>query len=642
MLINTSYDKDFEASFNRLSEKYGIEFTKMLGVDAETLDRSKYFTKYTKGGRQAQEELTVNPTANITRSDIIATSRNVNDPHDKLFSMHKMYIEIRKKYGKRDADMWLEYIFNGTLYLHDFPSTTSKPYCFANSLKLVAENGMYFLDQFPTGPAKHLDTFCHHVLETISWLSNRQAGAVGLPDLIVYLYYFWNKDIEENRWGLGTDAKSAKEYALQNIQSMIFDLNQPYLRIVESAFTNVTIMDENYLIAFFGDKDFPDGTPMMDKIDEIKNFQLWFLEILEETRKTHEFTFPVLTYSLLYQDNKFVDADFARKCSDINCEWLDGNFFTGGDVTSLSSCCRLVNNYEKLNGHMNSIGGTDLDIGSCKVSTINLRRIALEVGKDGYIDRLKELLSINMHALDVQRHIIQRNIEKGLLPQFNAGLLKFNRMYSTIGITGVYEALDELGLIETDEFGYKRYSKEADDFACLILDTINEIKDEFTSDKDYAMNVEAIPAESAAVKLAKADKLLFPNCKDVHILGNQWIPLSQNCTMQEKLRLGKMLDDKCGGGQIAHINIAGKFSSSDQAWEMLNACARDGGQYFCFNPIIRGCENNHHWIGSKNCPHCGGKTVEEVTRIVGFLRPVSSFSKERKEEYKLRTWYNVD
>ena len=647
MNIEYSTDRDFANTFNKLYQEYGEEFAKLLGVDMERFDRNKYFNKYTKGTKQSKEDLIVNPSANVTGQDIKVLTRDINDAHDKLFAMNKIYLEMKKQFGKREADKWLEMIWIGELYMHDFPSSTFKPYCFATSLQSVAEKGLFFIDQFPAGPAKHLDTFCHHVLETVSWCSNKQSGAVGLPDLLVYMYYFWSRDVKSNYMHMNEHPDSADRWARQNIQSVIFDMNQPYLRITESAFTNVTIMDKAYLEGFFGAKEFPDGEPMVLEIDEIQNFQKIFMEELCATLHTQMFTFPVITYSALRVDGKFADEEFARWACETNMEWNNGNFYISGDVTSLSSCCRLVNDTaqinKKLEGHVNSIGGTDLDIGSCKVSTINLHRIALKVKYDNkdFFEELEKDALVDIKSLHIQRHIIQRNIEKGLLPNFTSGLVKFERMFSTIGIVGLYEALDELNLINTDEFGNKSYSEEGLNFAVKVLDTLNNIKDRWTEDKEYTMNIEAIPAESAAVKLAKADALMYPDSKKIKLLGNQWIPLSEACTLEEKLRLGKILDSKVGGGQIAHINIAGRFNNFDQAWDMLDYCAENGGAYFCFNSITNECANSHHWIGSKICPICGGEIVDQYTKLVGFTRPVSSFGKERAAEFKARKWMKI-
>ena len=205
------------------------------------------------------------------------------------------------------------------------------------------------------------------------------------------------------------------------------------------------------------------------------------------------FTFPVLTYSLLFQDGKFVDEEFARWCSDHNTDWCDSNFFVSGDVTSLSSCCRLVNDFTKLNGFINSIGGTSLKIGSVKVNTMNLMRIAYESGKDEekYFEILRDRTHTIIKTLDVVRHIIVRNVEKGLLPNYSQKLIEIKNQYNTIGINALYETIRYFGFIEEDELGNKFYSEKGMEFACKILDTINEIKD--TYHYDYSINVEAVP-----------------------------------------------------------------------------------------------------------------------------------------------------
>lgn len=154
--------------------------------------------------------------------------------------------------------------------------------------------------------------------------------------------------------------------------------------------------------------------------------------------------------------------------------------------------------------------------------------------------------------------------------------------------------------------------------------------------------MEAVPGETCNIKLSELDHIMFPNAPYYYIYGNQWIPLREQCTMAEKIRLGAMLDIKCGGGQIAHINIEGKFSSKEQAWQLLNEIARKGVIYFAFNGKIKECINNHHWIGGDVCPTCGEKVSEEYTRVVGFLRPKSSFSRERMQEYDERRWFNKD
>ena len=357
------------------------------------------------------------------------------------------------------------------------------------------------------------------------------------------------------------------------------------------------------------------------------------------------FTFPVLTYSLLYQNGEFVDKEFARWCSDHNSLWCDSNFFVSGDVTSLSSCCRLVNDFSKLDGFINSIGGTSLKIGSVKVNTMNLMRIAYESNgdRDKFFEILEERTNTIIKTLDVIRHIIYRNIQKGLLPNYTQGLIDLKNQYNTIGINALYEAVRYFDGITTDEFGYQSYTEEGLQFASDILDKINEIKDSYNF--DYSINVEAVPAERCAVILCQKDSLLYENKYDDFIYANQWIPLTEKCTLDEKIRLGSLLDKKCGGGQICHINLAAPFNTTDQAWDMLNYIAKKGVIYFAFNNKISVCKHNHGFVTKHDievCPICGNPAIDTYQRIVGYLVPSSNYSKERYREFTNRFWYNMN
>lgn len=269
--------------------------------------------------------------------------------------------------------------------------------------------------------------------------------------------------------------------------------------------------------------------------------------------------------------------------------------------------------------YFNSLGGTALEVGSVKVNTINLARIAYESSKEAYMERLKELTTLCCMTLDTQRHIIQRDIEKGLLPNYTHELLHLSSQYSTIGVIGIYEALEHYGLTAKDEFGNTYYTDEAIAFAQELFKTIHETKDAFLKDnaRDYQINIEQIPAERAASILMEKDKLFFPGeAYELPLYGNQFIPLGIKCTIQEKIRLSALLDRACNGGSIAHINIDAPFASFESAWDALNYVARSGVVYFAFCTRISACESNHGFYGDA-CPICGKPKVTTYQRIVG-------------------------
>lgn len=518
--------------------------------------------------------------------------------------------------------------------------------CFAYDLKDLAEKGLYFLgDTFNARPPKHLVTFIDFVKEYINFASNRSSGAVGLPNLIPYMYYFWKKDVDNNYLGV-TVSKSERVYAEQNIQRFIYAVNQPCVRDgQQSAFTNTSVFDRPYFEALFGGSTFPDGTFMIDYEEEIIDFQKIYMEVMAKIREENMFTFPVSSISLLRKDGKFEDEEFAEWAIKHNMKWSDSNFFIDDSVSSLSNCCRLKSDIRDL-GYFNSVGGTALKVGSVKVSTINLARIALDTNtKEEYLNELEIRTLSNIRALDVVRNIIKRNVEKGLLPNFSYELVDFEHLYNTIGFIGVYETMKKFGCTKTDEFGNVFYTEEASEFGNQIFDTMRKVADKFISDNhcDYMINTEQIPGESAAAKLMSKDKFFYPdsNIYDLPLYGNQFIPLGINTTLHERIRIQAMFDGFCNGGSILHANIDKPFDTYEKAKKMTEYIADAGVTYFAFNTKIQACKNNHAFYGT-TCPVCGKPIATEYTRIVGFYTPVNTWSNPRKNEYEMRKWENTN
>ena len=633
MEISLKLNKDFERCLEDLKKKYGEDFEYINGVHSSQLDFSEFLSKFIQNDTMA--DATIDPNANARHKDIRSFMTEKGKSEDKLFGLNKIFLEIKEMWGLRTAKQWLEAEFSKALYLNDSSTASYFAYCWANDLTRLATEGLFFISDYNNQPPKHLTTFFDDVIEFVSFLSNRQSGAVGLPNILIWAYYFWKNDVEN-----GYYLKDPDTYLRQNFQKLIYRLNQPFLRIDQCAFTNISIFDRPYLESLFGGIEFPDGSFVIDQIEELIKCQKVFMEVVSDVRKEQMFTFPVLTYSLLYKDGKFQDEEFARWASNHNIEWSDSNFFVSGDVGVLSNCCRLLSDTKKISGFINSIGGTALSIGSCRVSTINLVRIAYEskFNKKKYIEILKDRVLLDCKALASMRYILKRNIEKGLLPNYQDGAVELDKQFCTIGGIGMYEVMDLFGLIESDEFGNKSYSDEAVEFATQILDTINDVKDHFEC--DFTFNVEMIPAENCAGVICQADNLIYEQNK-YYIYSNQWIPLTEKCTIQEKCRLGSLFDAKCGGGCIAHIDIENRFPNEETAWKMLNYVASKGVIYFAFTTKINVCRHKHSFIGTKTCPVCGEQMTDQYARVVGFYTPVSGYQKIRKKEFNARKWYDV-
>lgn len=639
MNINIRLNKNFTTQYNKLQDEFGTDIAKINGFDDGQLSYTDFIDNFVDQSTVADASIDGN--SNVSHKDIVTLEKEMPKPHEKLLAFNKIYYEIQKKYGFQTANEWLRAEWIGWLYMHDANTTSFKHYCFAYDLKDLAEKGLYFIEGRNAEPAKHLSTFVDFVKEYISYACNRSSGAVGLPNLIPYMFYFWKKDVDD-----GYYVRSKEYYAKQQFQRFIYAVNQPYLRDgSQSAFTNTSVFDRPYFEALFGGTEFPDGTFMIDYEEEIIEFQKWYMEVMAKIRHENMFTFPVSTISLLRQNGKFVDEDFATWAIKHNMEWSDSNIFCDSSVNSLSNCCRLKSNIEDL-GYFNSVGGTALKVGSIKVSTINLARLALDTNsEEEYLDELKKRVTINLKALDCVRHIIKRNVEKGLLPNFSYGLVDFPHLYNTIGFIGIYETMKKFGYTRVDELGDTYYTDKASAFGKKIFETMRKTADEFIKEYncDYQINTEQIPGETAAAKLMRKDKFFYPNADiyDLPLYGNQFIPLGIKTTGQERVRIASEFDGYCSGGSILHYNIDTPFDSFEKAWKMTNYIADQGVTYFAFNTKIQACKHNHAFYGTK-CPICGEPVDTEFTRIVGFYTPVKTYSKERKAEFEMRKWGDIN
>lgn len=635
MDIRINLDRDFEMNYDILQREFGSDMARLNGFSDAQLSYTDFIDNFVD--KQTVADASVDGNANVGHKDIVSLENEMSKPHSKLLAFNKIFYELKKKYGYRTAVEWLRNEWDGHFYLHDGYNTTMKPYCYAYDLEELVNRGLYFIDNFNAKAPQHLTTFTDFVSEFISYACNRSSGAVGLPSFLVYSFYFWKRDCENNYL-----IRSPEYYRDQSFQEIVYRLNQPFLRAgIQSSFTNFSIFDRPYIEALFGGKEFPDGTFIIDYVDDLIEYQKAFMRVVSEVRSQCMMTFPVLTYALLRKDGKFVDEEFAKWCCEHNMKWGDSNFFISDDVTSLSNCCRLKSDIKDL-GYFNSLGNVALEVGSVKVNTINLARLSYECDTtEEYLEKLKEKAILCLKVLERVRHIIMRNVDKGLLPNYSLKLMDMAKQYNTIGIIGLYEALQKYEFIVKDEFGNVSYTDGGIEFAKDIMEVLNETKNEFTKDAGYMANIEQIPGERAASILMQKDKMLFPDeAYDLPLYGNQWIPLGIKTTMHEKIRLSAILDNACNGGSIAHINIDSPIKDFDTAWKLLNYIADEGVQYFAFNLRISACKHNHGFYGDV-CPECGEPVETTYQRIVGFLVPTKTYSAERKAEFAMRDWFTI-
>lgn len=632
MNISVKLDKDFTNWLDYLCKKYGEEFEKINGFSENNLNLSGFIDAFIGANNTANA--TIDSNANVQSKDVSNLINEIPKPYLKLLGFNKVFYEIKKKFGLKRAREFLEAEWRGDIFTHNSSQISTLPYCWNYDLQRLATDGMFFIENLKTKPAQHLTTFCDHVLEFVSWVSNRQSGASGIANVLMWLFWFWKKDVEQRHY-----IKDPEYYRDQCFQKFCFDLNMPYLRVTQASYTNVSIFDKVYCEEAFGNFIYPDGMIFAEHVDEFIEFQKAFLVKLQEMRATNIFTYPVMTYCLVYRDDKFVDEPFARWLSKHNMMYADANFLVSGKTTSFASCCRLLNDTSSLkDAVVNSIGGSSLGIGSISVITLNLAGYsAAAATEDEFFQLLEKNEKLVLDVNDRVRHIIKRNIEKGLLPNYKEGLIDMSHQFSTVGINGLYEAAKRFGYVVVDEMGYHFYTLEGIQFAKKVLNCINKLKEDYTT--EYAINCEQTPMENGAIKLAAKNTLLYNT--DEYITANQWIALKDKATVQARAQIAGILDQECGGGVITHYQLDAPLTSEETAWNLLNYIARQGGIYFAFNLKIN-VDSNKHTFTTHTCPFCGEAPVDTYQRCVGYLVPASSWSEGRKRELKERDWMNLN
>lgn len=653
-MIKLSLDNQFEEKMKELKSKYGEEMMMVEGMSDSQFDTTQFFVNFMQNSTVA--DASIDDNANVTGRTINTMINESQKPFLKLLSRNKIYIEMKEEFGKKVADDFLEKAVNGRLYEHDSHLSSYLPYCFAFSVKPIVDKGLFFLEEMKANAPQHWDTFNHHILEFISYATNQQAGAVGIPDYLIYAYYFYNKDIKDYNY----DEKMAERYRNQKFQEFIFSLNQPYLKGgIQSAYTNVSILDKNHIIKFFGAETYPNGEMIIDHLKGLLEFQGYFLDYIGELRKEKWHTFPVISASVIFdaqaypETDGFADIETAKMVVNHNYKYgfNDVNIMMVDEATSLASCCRLVSdtdqlNIDKLEGKIfNSIGGSDVNIGSTKVVTLNLVRHALlsKGSKEKFLKSIEEDVNLIHKYHYVHRQILQKLVDKDLLPLYKHGLMSFENQFATIGINGVFEATKILGGITNDGSG-PAYSNAGFGLMEEMFGIINELNKATPKKYGFSSNVEQIPAESTAVKLMNKDRIYFGNRhidkmlgEDSYIYGNQWIPLKEDTNVFNRIEAAK-LDNFCGGGAILHINLGENFNSFEDAWNFTVGLANRGVKYFSYISLIDICANDHSFFG-KTCPICQGESVNKGIKIVGYLVKQNSFKKQRKQELEDRQMY---
>lgn len=642
MQVNMSLIPEFEnlwKSFNQDPVKK--RFLKIEGIAEEDLDIGL-----------ASEQFFKEKLANISTDANSNYSENMNPTvyrtHTtngmmKLLGYHLLWHYAAKRYGIEWANMAISEIWNGGFYFHDAHGLRIQmPYCYAFSLdKLVFEGRPY--GSSPTTPAKHRKSFLSQVDKLISDLSKQFAGATAPSDL--FLWYSWYLKNEFGGIDWHDHIDDMKKEIIDDMQGLVCLFNEPGRAEGEPPFTNISIYDPIGLVNLFGHITFPDGTkPDFELIMFIqKTFCEWFSK--GDPITGFPYRFPVITINTTTtKDHDFEDDDWARWVAHVDRNMCNFNLHFG-DKSKIAMCCRYENDLDDMNLTADSFGNGGVNIGSHRVVTPNFVRCALKSGGDPqkFLDECDRVIDIAGKLLYIHRvDILQKRIDKN--PEYlqffgKLGWFSLDTMFSTIGLTGVYEVCQYMGYDILDDDG----TEFTTDFMAYIKGKVKELRAEY----GCVFNCEEIPGEQACVSLLNKDHIYFEhedmsnmsddvkdafaNCK---LYSNQYIPLINQSDMITRLDLSGRFMKMISGGGIVHVNCDAQIDTDEKMYELIKYGAKCGVPHFAVCYRFGKCDDHPAVIVGQSrsiCPICGKPITRTRARVIGYFSDENNWHPVRQE-----------
>ncbi|GIM62074.1 anaerobic ribonucleoside-triphosphate reductase [Capnocytophaga canis] len=592
------------------------KFTKLTPEQLKT--KCNFIENYLTSQNAASGSL-FDSNANVSNKNIATMEAELNK--DINIQVNRMLVsrKIAQLFGQDLANEYIRQIEEHEIYVHD--ETSLKPYCVSVSMYPLLLDGLLKLGGESKAP-KHLASFCGSFVNFLFSVSSQFAGAVATVEFLMYFDYFARKDY-------GKDYLKTHTKIVENeMQHVVYAINQPAAaRGYQSVFWNISLYDKPYFDSMFGNFVFPDGSkPIYESLDKIqKYFMKWF----NNERKKAILTFPVVTAAMLTKDKRVHDENFANFCAE---ELSEGNAFfiyQSDNADSLASCCRLRNEISD-NTFSYSLGAGGVSTGSINVITINMNRLYQKgLSLEKMID--------NIHKYQVAyRAIIQDYKDAKMLPVYDAGFISLDKQFLTIGINGMVEAAEFLGLKISDNEEYKSFVNKN-------LKLIYEKNKEAKAKYGYMFNTEFVPAENLGVKNAnwdKSDGLFVPrDCYNSYF----YVVEDESVNIIDKFFMhGHEYIQFLDGGSAYHCNLE-EYPTQEGFLKLLNVAAKTGCNYFCFNVKVTYCNScgyiNKHT--TDHCVKCHSTDVDYATRIIGYLKKVSNFSKDRQKEAQKRYYGNT-
>lgn len=671
--------RQVEESLMSINKKVAVAYIEKFDAGLDLRKKRDFIRDYIAASNAATGSK-FDANANVTRKNIVTLGQELYKENNIKQNRYIMKDKIKALYGRSLAGQYIKDLESHVLYKHDESGTPGYPYCVAITMYPFLVDGLIKLGGVSVAPTD-LKSFCGEFINLVYSISSQFMGAVATPEFLMYLDYFIRKDYGDDYLDHLEDVveMNAKKRTLVKVidnyfQQVVHSMNMPAgNRGYQTVFWNISYFDESYFRGVFGDFRFPDGSePKWETLSWLqKHFMNWF----NEERNRYILTFPVETMALL-TDGKddFIDKEYADFTAEM---WSKGHSFfcyLSDSPDSLASCCRLRNSITELDKvdeshnhttHQYSMGTASVSTGSKSVMTINLNRLIqlatrryflekkgvvidgskalarADYDKNQLYEYIREAVTEETERVHKYQkafnEIIKDFLAAHMLDVYQAGFIDMKRQYLTIGVNGLTDAAEFLGLTISP-------NPEYNEFVDVILETINR-SNKKDKTPDTMFNTEFVPGENLSGKNYKWDQKDGFYVSPKHNMYSSYFynPEDDSLSMIDKFKLhGNEYVKHLDGGSALHMNVA-EHLSKDQYRQLLKTAAHYGTNYFTFNCRNTVC-NDCGYISKDTlevCHKCGSHNLDYLTRVIGYLKRVSSFSEMRQVEAAHR-FYNHD
>ena len=609
--------------------------------DARTrIKRLQYMEEYKNNQENAATSSNTDPNANTAIKNVASLESEVYKDENRLIQRQRMKDKLNELFPEL-AKQYEKDLNNHIIYTHDEASTpVPKFYCMAVSLYPLMLEGVGNIDGVTPTPPNDLESFSGQLTNLIFTLSSQCKGAVAVGSYFIALNYYTIMEFGD-KWYDKLDLcatspyikiqRTVRDRIYKAFSQFVWGINQPAgNRSYQSPFTNISYFDKTYFEAMFGEFYYPDGTkPEWKAVDTLQRlFMKWFNKL----RTKAIVAFPVETFAMVHDGKDIIYKKYKDLCAEMYAEGHSFFTYISDSADSLASCCRLRNQVDK-NTFSPTSGLTGIMTGSCNVITLNINRIVQDWVGDWKNEGIPDInVEANRNSLNIyitnilervyKYHIAYKTIlydweDAGMFTCCNAGYIHIKKLYSTIGINGLNEAAEFLGLKVNN-------NKDYIEFLQLILSTIKEqnalhsINDK---KRPFLFNSEVVPAESLASKNYNWDKKDGYEVPSNRNLYNSYFFLQNdtNISVLDKMYLhGNSTYQYTDGGSACHINLE-EHLSKEQYLKLIDYAIKEGTSYFTFNIPNSKCEDcgyiTKHPI--VECPKCHSKNISQYTRIIG-------------------------